>query len=538
MRPVGDALSVAVAPDTALSVEVPSVGTISGPVGAFSSTGTITIHGETATFAADSGLDAAGPGVDVAFQGTELRKPLTVVFDAHPGSDPDAIPVVAHQGDDGSWDVRPATRDAQGRFTITTSSFSLNIPSWANPLAWWRSLTAKIASAAGGRTSPLNCSGAPGWFHLDAGHSDLVHVCAKSNRTSDGQDVAEVQIKSNRGVSVEVTVPGAPAYVWVENQPWPWRQAVATALHFDPNRTVILPAGATMTVGYPRSFTSGPVSFFVTGTTAKAAADTFIRDIADFALSENNYTFIGYSEVKCATGLNAGATGVTIGVANIKDFLSCWTGQVAGELQDRGKALQVASQFGGSSQGVDALVKHAKAAKALGWLVTLWPAFQLGLGNVIDKIRELITDGQTALVTYHMDLRPIASGGSNPPPATAPPGGHTSTGPGAGPTTAPPQPPPPPATHAETTGGVTHTWTNYTNAGGTAGPTIASNTTVQISCKLTGFRVADGNTWWYRIASPGWDNHFYASADAFYNNGQTSGTLHGTPWVDNAVPDC
>lgn len=93
-------------------------------------------------------------------------------------------------------------------------------------------------------------------------------------------------------------------------------------------------------------------------------------------------------------------------------------------------------------------------------------------------------------------------------------------------------------TVSETTGGVTNTWTNYTNAGGTAGPRIPAYTTVQIACKLHGFRVANGNTWWYRIASGPWNNAFYASADAFYNNGQTSGSLLGTPWVDPAVPDC
>jgi hypothetical protein len=51
---------------------------------------------------------------------------------------------------------------------------------------------------------------------------------------------------------------------------------------------------------------------------------------------------------------------------------------------------------------------------------------------------------------------------------------------------------------------------------------------VQVACRVTGFRVSDGDTWWYRVASPGWDNTYYASADAFYNNGQTSGSLHGT----------
>lgn len=97
---------------------------------------------------------------------------------------------------------------------------------------------------------------------------------------------------------------------------------------------------------------------------------------------------------------------------------------------------------------------------------------------------------------------------------------------------------PPATTHAETTGGVAHTWTNYANAGGTEGPSIGSNQTVQISCAITGFRVADGNTWWYRIASSPWNNAYYVSADAFYNDGATSGSLIGTPFVDPAVAGC
>jgi hypothetical protein len=94
------------------------------------------------------------------------------------------------------------------------------------------------------------------------------------------------------------------------------------------------------------------------------------------------------------------------------------------------------------------------------------------------------------------------------------------------------------ATYAETTGSVVHTWTDYADAGGTEGPEIPSNDTVQVSCKITGFAVADGNTWWYRIASSPWDNAYYGSADAFYNNGQTSGSLVGTPFVDSNVPAC
>ncbi len=113
------------------------------------------------------------------------------------------------------------------------------------------------------------------------------------------------------------------------------------------------------------------------------------------------------------------------------------------------------------------------------------------------------------------------------------------SGPGPGPQPQPvPQPTPAPTTYAETVGGNTNTWTNYSNAGGTQGPTIPSNQTVQVACKVQGFRVQDGDTWWYRIASSPWNGQYYGSADAFYNNGQTSGTLHGTPFVDNSVPDC
>lgn len=76
------------------------------------------------------------------------------------------------------------------------------------------------------------------------------------------------------------------------------------------------------------------------------------------------------------------------------------------------------------------------------------------------------------------------------------------------------------------------------NAGGSEGPSIAAYQTVQISCKVTGFTVSDGNNWWYRIASSPWNDAYYVSADAFYNNGQTSGSLSNTPFVDPAVPNC
>ena len=100
------------------------------------------------------------------------------------------------------------------------------------------------------------------------------------------------------------------------------------------------------------------------------------------------------------------------------------------------------------------------------------------------------------------------------------------------------QPPTEGTLYGETTGGVVHTWSDYQNAAGRNGPSISSNQTIEVSCRADGFRVADGNTWWYRIASSPWNSAYYASADGFYNDGTDSGSLAGTPFVDLNVPIC
>lgn len=137
---------------------------------------------------------------------------------------------------------------------------------------------------------------------------------------------------------------------------------------------------------------------------------------------------------------------------------------------------------------------------------------------------------------YHVPTNPAPSPTAVPTPAPAPaPGPGVAPAPGPAPA---PTPNPEPATYGETAGGAANTWTNWTNAGGYQGPTIPAYATVQIACKLPGFRVADGDTWWYRIAESPWNSQYYVSADAFYNNGQTSGSLHGTPFVDANMRDC
>ncbi len=142
---------------------------------------------------------------------------------------------------------------------------------------------------------------------------------------------------------------------------------------------------------------------------------------------------------------------------------------------------------------------------------------------------------------YDGAVRFWSAGNGSPNPAPGSSGGTPAPSPGGSGEPAPspsPVEPAPAPTYAETTGSVVHTWTDYSDAGGSEGPEISSNDTVQIACKVTGFAVADGNTWWYRIASAPWGGNYYGSADAFYNNGQTSGSLLNTPFVDPSVPDC
>jgi hypothetical protein len=90
----------------------------------------------------------------------------------------------------------------------------------------------------------------------------------------------------------------------------------------------------------------------------------------------------------------------------------------------------------------------------------------------------------------------------------------------------------------EVTGGLAHTWSDYKTGEGEPGRRLAPEEEVEVSCRIRGFEVGDGNVWWYRIKPPPWNNRFYATADAFYNDGERSGPLKETPFFDPVVPIC
>jgi serine/threonine-protein kinase len=113
----------------------------------------------------------------------------------------------------------------------------------------------------------------------------------------------------------------------------------------------------------------------------------------------------------------------------------------------------------------------------------------------------------------------LANPGTRPSPAKSPAAGRADT-------------------YSETAGIEAHTWNDYFQAKGVAGPSIGTGQTVQISCRVQGDRMQDGNIWWYRITSLPWSNNFYAPADAFWNNATNSGNFHGSSLVDFRIPIC
>jgi hypothetical protein len=442
----GRPIVIHVGPGSGVTVRVPKVGTLVAAKGSFSSPGTMTITTNSATPPTGDGVTVAGPGVDVTFNGTKLIKPVTLAFLADAKPSPSAVPVIAHRADNGQWNYIAASIGTGGMLTGATSHFSLNVPAWVASIGQWvrdvgQWVGQRLASALAGRPPPLTCSGPPSWFHVASGHSDLVHVCAKdAGPDSNGVDRAEIQIKSNRGVSIQVNVPGNPQYVWVEDQPWPFRQVVMDSLGQDPNRTVILPAGATMTIGYVRTPQSQDLTATVSSYTGLALLDTVIRQALAFALPTIDPIFAGYVMFECASGFKPAAVTATPNFSDdgIAGVLNCMFHEAIGEVAtDDHNAENIATQIGafvektGQSVSAETIEATAKLIRAAAVDVSiLLPALQDSAGNLWDAVQSWYTGGVSNEVNYSIDGSSPA--GTNGPITVGPGGlqGGNNTGPG------------------------------------------------------------------------------------------------------------
>jgi hypothetical protein len=82
------------------------------------------------------------------------------------------------------------------------------------------------------------------------------------------------------------------------------------------------------------------------------------------------------------------------------------------------------------------------------------------------------------------------------------------------------------------------TFANFVNAGYPLGRALSPEQAVQVSCRVRGLAVKDGDPWWYRLASSPWNGHYYATSDDFYNTPNTSGNPINGVTVDTRVPTC
>ena len=399
---------------------------------------------------------------------------------------------------------------------------------WWNPLSWdWGSISLRldqrIGELRGARTGPAPCngSGAPAWANVNVDNAaDLpLRTCVESQAGN-----AVVQIVNNRPYGVILTYGAPVAWGWHE-QPDDAAGSIATSMADSlvaPNELYLAPRKRG-SVGVP----VGSWSFakFQASITRKSLA----ADVVSVAFDSLDTKLVrpqavGTLVASCSWLLKPTASGLpTIErgsvISNIQDIAGCLSDAApklaAAGLLDGRRVDQLQHAFALLSK----INKAALAVKVSGALADLY----------VGSRADMQANATFAIGRRYIDQGPT-SGASAPSP-----GGSSTPSP-----TPNPSPPsgPAPSTWAETAGGLARTWTNWTNAGGQEGASVAARQTIQVACKLSGFRVANGNTWWYRIASAPWNGQYYVSADAFYNNGATSGPLSGTPYVDSSVRDC
>lgn len=392
---------------------------ITAPAGTFARPGTIVITQQVARFGPGYGVRAAGTGVDVRILRTTMRKPLTVTYRV--GRAPQgSLPRVAHRLKDGNWELKTARLGARGGLILSTRTFSINLPSWLSPSRLWNDLTqwAKnagnwVASGVGGRTAPLTCSGAPDWFRWQK-RSDLVHVCGITNAGR-----GEIQIKSNRGITLDVRIPGDPAYVWVEDQPWSIRRL---APWLDPNHRVLLGPGETMTVGYNRPGGSLDGDFSITGSSLAAFVDDGARAMLDFvagrAFGKDSGPLLMYTWAQCGVGINLNISSVASAdpAPSVGAFVGCML-QNLPALDDPQQAILLAQRLGGDNATAAVLVERAKLVTGIGKLITVWPSVQATVSQGLERAIGVIGNDR---VTLHMDGKPTPSPTPIPPPPPPP----------------------------------------------------------------------------------------------------------------------
>ncbi len=398
----GSPLDVDVAADGSLKAEVPSVGTLEGGPGSVTKGATVHVTpvaiSRPPNTVDDVEIGAMGTGILVQVEKGRVNKALAVTFQTGPaGGDPSSL-VALHRGDDGRWQLLPATLAADGRLAVETDHFS--IVSWAvskilKPIGDF--MAAKLA----GRTQPSKCDGAPAWASADGSPSGSTHACIRAGKPlSDGTVIAELEIKSNRGAYQWVDLPSGMKreYVWVEDESDLARAMIRKA--FQRGESILLPPGTRMTVGYRQPGTPAQLRFRTYVDTLSGAL-TIGRLAVDAATDDTVDKTGGYLAVLSCFGIlkidltNLNSPAQLQNPELLTSLIPCVVKQVKSFHDDPAKVVGAARDLLGSEVDGQALTSLSQDLFKLGRYATLFLK-AIELGTYIFKELGFITDALTA----------------------------------------------------------------------------------------------------------------------------------------------
>lgn len=248
VRADGEAVVFSVKPGDLIDEQVGPVRLIA-PGTAVKTAGTVTARPVRVASvpSAIDGIDVspATTGVLVELGDAELSAPISVRFEdvtIEKGSSPIGV----HLDAEGDWTLVPDTIRAGSAVVVSTTSFS--VISWAQTKVL-RPLGDLLARAFAGRTAPAGCSNPPLWASSNPPPSGSDHTCVRTSTTA---EVAELEIKSNRGTFHWVQIPSTlpREYVWVEDQSDLQRQFISQLVFGGSESAILLAPGKRMTIGY------------------------------------------------------------------------------------------------------------------------------------------------------------------------------------------------------------------------------------------------------------------------------------------------
>ena len=400
-------VTVEVSPREPFKVTLPDGTRVSGPKGAVSRAGPVTLTPATKQVPPDSPLYGSQlAGFDLTHPG-KLRRPLTVSFPAPESpagkSGRQALPAAVHVGGDGEAAYQSVTRKGD-RFTLTTDDFSFWAPGWLNPGQWVKDLFGSVGRSLGGTQKAPDCTDAQmSWATLVNG-SAMIHTCLKDNRNDQGISRAELFAKSNRNYWMKVPVPAGADYEWREGadtllgQGVPWFTG-------DRDEQLLAP-GEQMSAGYLRPNLDQTLQLTPYSDLETLALSTTLG-LASQAGADGRAGFAMLWAVKsCADKVPSG----TPTAGDVAKVVVCVFADALPQLADDKKAVAAAysmlelSPRTYAPEGVKALTDTAKTLQLLGKAVKAVALLQIIQGLVV-QIVDGVDEASSGRKSASLELR-------------------------------------------------------------------------------------------------------------------------------------